>query len=318
VRRDTKRCTGAAAALVVVAAATLAAAQHAGHEAPKPAPASAAQKAPAPVTMEELHRNGGVPRGWRFTLPAGDPKVGREVFAKLECNACHEVKPDFPRAQRGAGDVGPELTGMGSHHPAEYFAQSIVDPNAVIVAGPGFVGPDGRSVMPDYRDSVTFTELVDLVAYLKSLGGGAQGHQHHGAPPAREQTVGPYRLRLEYHAAADGHQHGASTASGHQHGAAAPAKAAAHLMVFIADAETGEAVPYLPVSAVITAGKAAPRTIRLAPMIGGGGFHYGADVALPQGTTKVTLTVGAVGLKTMGAASGRFGKPVTASFNWSD
>jgi len=26
--------------------------------------------------------------------------------------------------------------------------------------------------LPDYRDSLTFAELVDLVAYLKNLGGG--------------------------------------------------------------------------------------------------------------------------------------------------
>src|SRR5204863_6743131 len=141
-------------------------AQHAGHGASTPVSPALRR-----ISMEELHRSGGVPRGWKFTLPPGDPKTGRELFAKLECNKCHEVKPDFPKAG-GAGDVGPELTGMGAHHPAEYFAQSIVDPNAVILAGPGFVGPDGRSIMPDYRDSLTFAELVDLVAYIKSLGGG--------------------------------------------------------------------------------------------------------------------------------------------------
>jgi len=134
--------------------ATLVPAQHAGH---------GTAPAPPPITMEELHRAGGVPPGWKFALPPGNPKTGRAIFAKLECNKCHEAKPDFPRAG-GAGDVGPALTGMGGHHPAEYFAQSVVDPNAVIVAGAGFVGPDGRSIMPDYRDSLTFAELVDLVA----------------------------------------------------------------------------------------------------------------------------------------------------------
>ena len=193
-RLDTKTLT-ALAVVAATAIATAAVAQHAGHGASTPPAMSMPATPSAPVSMEELHRHGGVPRGWKFTLPAGDPKAGREVFAKLECNKCHEIKPDFPRGERAAGDVGPELTGMGGHHPAEYFAQSIIDPNAVIVAGPGFVGADGRSVMPDYRDSLTFTELVDLVAYLKSQGGGAHGH-HHGAMPAREQTAGPYRLRV--------------------------------------------------------------------------------------------------------------------------
>lgn len=310
-RFDAKRWSGVIAATAVGALGTVAGAQHAGHGAPPPATSPSSVKPPAPVSMDELHRNGGVPRGWKFTLPAGDPKAGREVFGKLECNKCHEAKPDFPRGQRGAGEIGPELTAMGGQHPAEYFAQAIVDPNAVIVAGDGYVGADGRSIMPDYRDSVTFTELVDLVAYLKGLGG--NGHQHqHGAAPTREQTAGPYRIRLEYAEA------GAAAQPGHDHGGGTPAKRTGHLMVMVSDTETGEAVPYLPISAVITAGKTAPRTVRLVPMLDAAGFHYGADVTLPEGTTRLTLKLGAPGLKTMGTAAARFGRPVTVSFNWSD
>jgi mono/diheme cytochrome c family protein len=278
-------------------------AQHAGHP-PAPAPTPGG-KPPAPITMEELHRAGGVPRGWKFTLPSGDAKTGREIFAKLECNKCHEVKPDFPRSG-GAGDVGPELTGMGAHHPAEYFAQSIVDPNAVILAGPGYVGADGRSTMPDYRDSLTFAELVDLVAYIKSLGGGAEGHHHHEANAPQERTAGPYKVRVEYTEA--GHP-------GHTHGTA-PTKSSGHLMVFVTDITTGEPVPYIPVSAAIRSVETAPRTVRLRPMIGGSGFHYGADVTLPDDTVEIKLTLGAPALKTLGAAAGRFGKPVTLSFDW--
>jgi len=250
---------------------------------------------PKPISMDELHRTGGVPRGWKFTLPAGgDPRRGREVFAKLECAKCHEIKPDFPKTG-GAGDVGPELTGMGAHHPAEYFAESILDPNAVILAGPGYVGPDGRSIMPDYRDSLSVAELVDLVAYIKSLSGGE--HHHHEANAPQEQTAGPYTVRVEYQEPAS-------------------AKSPGHLMVFVADAATGEPVPYLPVTAVIRSVETAPRTLRLSPMIGDSGFHYGADVTLPDDTIKLTLTLGAATLKTMGPAARRFAKPVTLSFDW--
>jgi len=250
---------------------------------------------PKPISMDELHRTGGVPRGWKFTLPAGgDPRRGREVFAKLECAKCHEIKPDFPKTG-GAGDVGPELTGMGAHHPAEYFAESILDPNAVILAGPGYVGPDGRSIMPDYRDSLSVAELVDLVAYIKSLSGGE--HHHHEANAPQEQTAGPYTVRVEYQEPAS-------------------AKSPGHLMVFVADAATGEPVPYLPVTAVIRSVETAPRTLRLSPMIGDSGFHYGADVTLPDDMIKLTLTLGAATLKTMGPAARRFAKPVTLSFDW--
>jgi len=99
---------------------------------------------------------------------------------------CHEVKPDFPKTG-GAGDVGPALTGMGGSPSAEYFAQSIVDPNAVILP-PRLRRADGRSIMPDYRDSLTFAELVDLVTYIKSLDVGDANTHHHEANAPQEQT----------------------------------------------------------------------------------------------------------------------------------
>ena len=126
---------------------------------------------PIRTTMEELHKAGGVPPGWKFTLPSGDPAKGRQAFVDFECFSCHQVKGEkFPPGKKD--DVGPELTDMGSKHPAEYFAESILNPNAVIIEGPGFTGPDGLSKTPDYRDSMTVAQLMDLVAYLKSLIGG--------------------------------------------------------------------------------------------------------------------------------------------------
>ena len=66
---------------------------------------------------------------------------------------------------------------MGSHHPAEYFAEAIINPNAVLVDGPGYLGPDGRSVMPAYPD-MTLVQLANLVAYLSSLTTGGDGGMH--------------------------------------------------------------------------------------------------------------------------------------------
>jgi len=141
-----------------------------------------AAKAPAPIrtTMEALHASGGVPKGWKFLMPPGDPAKGREAFVALECFACHKVKgEDFPATSKRAQEPGPELSGMGDHHPAEYFAESIVNPNRVIVQGTGYTGQDGLSKMPDYSDVMTVRQLVDLVAYVKSLKGGMM-HEHGG------------------------------------------------------------------------------------------------------------------------------------------
>jgi mono/diheme cytochrome c family protein len=120
--------------------------------------------------MKELHRQGGVPRGWRFLMPPGDPAEGRRVFVAMECFACHTVAGEaFPDHARIAPGPGPDLTGMGSHHPPEYFAESIMHPNRVIVLGPGHTGWDSFSKMPSYSELMTVRQLIDVVAYLKSL-----------------------------------------------------------------------------------------------------------------------------------------------------
>ena len=117
----------------------------------------------------------GTPEGWTFRLPEGDPKAGRRAFVDFECYKCHPVPGEnFPTSE-GSGDVGPDLSWMGPLHPAEYFAEAILNPNAVLTEGPGFLGPDGKSRMPSYTESMTLQQLVDLVAYLRTLGAGPPG-----------------------------------------------------------------------------------------------------------------------------------------------
>jgi uncharacterized protein involved in high-affinity Fe2+ transport len=88
-------------------------------------------------------------------------------------------------------------------------------------------------------------------------------------------------------------------------------------MAFITEKETGEAVPYLPVTATVQGPGAARRTITLRPMVGDGGFHYGADVILLKHTARLTLAIGPTTMRVAGSAKGRFAKPTTAVFDWS-
>jgi len=105
------------------------------------------------------------PQNWKFTLPKGDAKKGRDVFVKYECYYCHEVRgEEFPFA---AVDYGPELSQMGPLHPLEYFAESIVNPDAVV--GKEYRDSNGRSTMPSSNDKMTVQELIDVSAYLASL-----------------------------------------------------------------------------------------------------------------------------------------------------
>lgn len=136
-------------------------ARHAGH-----LERHAGPDEPVRVTMADLHSSGGVPRGWSFTPPPGDAARGRQVFVRSGCFACHAVAGEqFPPSS----GVGPDLTGAGEHHPAGYLLESVINPNAVIVQGPGFTGPDGLSIMPSYADRLAVREVLDLVAYLRTL-----------------------------------------------------------------------------------------------------------------------------------------------------
>jgi mono/diheme cytochrome c family protein len=134
------------------------------------------------------HQAHGTPPGWRFAWPKGDPARGREVFAKFECFTCHEVRGERFPAPSDAASVGPELSQMGPLHDAEYFAEAIINPGAVIEKGKGYQAPDGSSKMPSYNDTITVQEVADVVAYLRALrprpgppatGGGAGGPRTH-------------------------------------------------------------------------------------------------------------------------------------------
>lgn len=141
-------------------------------------------RAPLPrVQQPEPHgAHHGTPAGWKFAWPKGDAAKGRDVFAKLECYSCHEVKGERFPAPSQRSTVGPELSAMGPLHEPEYFAESVLNPGAVIEAGKGYQAPDGSSKMPSFNDVTTVQELIDLVAYLRSLppapgaGGGHRGH----------------------------------------------------------------------------------------------------------------------------------------------
>ncbi|MCL6640015.1 MAG: c-type cytochrome [Candidatus Rokubacteria bacterium] len=329
--------TGAARlAALLVLVLPLAAAADGPHRHAAPgavAPATEPHPRSRRVTMEEMHRLGGVPRGWRFTLPAGDAARGRQLFADLECYTCHAVAGErFPESGRDPREAGPPLTGVGAHHPAEYLGESILDPNAVIVAGPGYTGPDGRSVMPSYADSLTVTQWLDLVAFLRTLTAG----EDRAHPVVREVRVGDYRVRvlLGGHADAAPAGHGAAgrgpgghTSAGHGagghgspgHGAAAPghgkpAAPAGHLMAFISDADTDEPVPYLSVTARLQGAGGTGLTVKLEPMLGADGFHYGADVTPPRDLRRITLVIGTPSVKVLGPR--RFASPVQATIEW--
>ncbi len=112
----------------------------------KTTPGSAAQ-------VVETHH----PRNWRFTMPKGDPVKGQAVFEKFECHYCHEVRGEqFPAPTESA----PELSQMGGLHPLEFFAESIMNPNAYVPKV--YRESDGKSPMTDFTEKMTVKELIDV------------------------------------------------------------------------------------------------------------------------------------------------------------
>jgi len=54
--------------------------------------------------------------------------------------------------------------------------------------------------------------------------------------------------------------------------------------------------------------------VKLSPMVGGQGFHYGANVTVPEGPHTITLTIGPATMQVMAAAKGRYARAVTVVF----
>ena len=121
--------------------------------------------------------------GPSLDLPRGDALVGREVYlTDAKCWSCHAIEglvlPEL-EAREDAVD-GPELTSIGAIQTRDYLLESLIDPDAVVVADPMGVAPgdkasyrteDGSSRMPGFLDALTFQQILDLAAYLGTLTG---------------------------------------------------------------------------------------------------------------------------------------------------
>ncbi len=128
-----------------------------------------------------------------ISLPPGNPKSGRDLFPEYGCSSCHQAR-GVSFAGAGEGGVGPDLTSIGAIQTREYLIESILDPNAVVVASPPSVdaGGDGsysdvngRSRMPQFGDVMTIDHLLDLAEFLKTLTD--EAHNAELYPPVQKE-----------------------------------------------------------------------------------------------------------------------------------
>ncbi len=85
-------------------------------------------------------------------VPTYSPQA--PVLFQQYCSSCHKINGQ-------GGTVGPDLTTVGSRHPAGFFAPFISDP-ASVVAG---------ATMPGFHNTLTQDQINDLANYMASLRG---------------------------------------------------------------------------------------------------------------------------------------------------
>ena len=94
-------------------------------------------------------------------LPQGQVAAGKEALRAMQCFVCHEIAgSEFP-APHAQPPVSVRLGAEQAPWARERLAGSILSPAHPLA--------DGR--MGDYSEAMTVRQLVDIVAYLQSLGG---------------------------------------------------------------------------------------------------------------------------------------------------
>lgn len=109
----------------------------------------------------------------RLVVPRGDAADGRAAFVALSCHSCHAVAGDPEMPAPISAHPGPTLGPVQAAHgavDAGSIASAIVSPSHMVVSEVDPASEEKLSPMGDFSDAMTVRQLVDLVAYVRSLG----------------------------------------------------------------------------------------------------------------------------------------------------
>ena len=106
-----------------------------------------------------------------LVVPIGDAQAGREAFIALSCTSCHAVKGDSELSQPVAAVPVPVLGRSSAKMSPGKIASAIVSPSHVISKEVTSKTEGELSPMADLTEAMTVRQLVDLVAYVRSLDG---------------------------------------------------------------------------------------------------------------------------------------------------
>jgi cytochrome c oxidase subunit II len=111
---------------------------------------------------------------------------GRKLFLKLQCVTCHTAGPQAraPVLESLYGQMVPVRSGGSVLADDNYIRESILRPQAKVVMG-------WEPIMPTFEGQVSEDELIQLLAFIKSLGPGQmpQRNENSTPPPAQSLNV---------------------------------------------------------------------------------------------------------------------------------
>ena len=125
---------------------------------------------------------------WLSGNASGTPAAqGQQMFQSLGCASCHGQNGEGGRGPTLAGVFGKKTqlqTGESVNVDEGYVRESILNPQAKLVAGFG-------AIMPTFQGQISEDQLLQLVAFIKSLPGGEQTQPATTGTPAGRQAASP-------------------------------------------------------------------------------------------------------------------------------
>ena len=111
--------------------------------------------------------------GAGLRLPDGDVQRGKAAFLELKCNTCHTVAgTEIPSPSKDYTYVRAVVLGGEVRQVKTYGAlvTSIINPSHSLAPGypKELITKDNQSAMPNFNDTMTVRQLIDLVAFLQS------------------------------------------------------------------------------------------------------------------------------------------------------
>jgi len=120
------------------------------------------------------------------TNSASPAAAGQQLYQTLGCVSCHGANGEGGRGPTLAGLIGRKTPLVGGQEVVAdeaYIRESILNPQAKLVEG---FGP----IMPTFQGQVSEDQLLQLLAFIKSLPGGSSQPQG-TASPAASGTAAP-------------------------------------------------------------------------------------------------------------------------------